>query len=94
MTHTRLLLHVLDMFPLWHVTAEFPITERLSLLYPMRPPKVSVGWQPLDHGSHLLVCVYSETAVLGDAGQLHVLGVKLLLHDLFERLEHERLGVG
>ena len=60
------------------------------------PPRKTglVRRQPLHHGGHLLVGVYSKAAGLGHAGQLHVLGVELLLHDLLERLEHERLGVG
>lgn len=61
---------------------------------PTRAGSNLVGRQPLDNGSHLLVRVYSETAVPGDAGELDVLGVELLLHDLLEGLEHERLGVG
>ena len=48
----------------------------------------SVGWQSLDNGGHLFVCVYPEALVLGHAGQLHVLVVELLLHHLLERLEN------
>lgn len=40
---------------------------------------------------HLLVGVDAEALVLGDAGQLHVLGVELLLHDLLEGAEGESL---
>ena len=42
---------------------------------------------------HLLVGVDAEALVLGDAGQLHVLGVELLLHDLLEGAESEGLGL-
>ena len=42
---------------------------------------------------HLLVGVDAEALVLGDAGQLHVLGVELLLHDLLEGAEGEGLGL-
>ena len=42
---------------------------------------------------HLLVGVDAEALVLGDAGQLHVLGVELLLHDLLEGAEGESLGL-
>jgi hypothetical protein len=41
---------------------------------------------------HLLVSVDAEALVLGDAGQLHVLGIELLLHDLLEGAESEGLG--
>ena len=42
---------------------------------------------------HLLVGVDAEALILGDAGQLHVLGVELLLHDLLEGAEGEGLGL-
>lgn len=42
---------------------------------------------------HLLIRVDAETLVLGNAGQLNVLRVKLLLHDLLERTEGESLGL-
>jgi hypothetical protein len=42
---------------------------------------------------HLLVGVDTEALVLGDAGQLHVLGVKLLLHNLLKGAEGEGLGL-
>lgn len=42
---------------------------------------------------HLLVGVDAEALVLGDAGQLHVLGVELLLHHLLEGAEGEGLGL-
>lgn len=42
---------------------------------------------------HLLVGVDAEALVLGDAGQLHVLGVELLLHNLLEGAEGEGLGL-
>jgi len=41
---------------------------------------------------HLLVGVDAEALVLGDARQLHVLRVELLLHDLLESAESEGLG--
>ena len=41
---------------------------------------------------HLLIGVDAE-AVLGDAGQLYVLGIKLLLHDLLESAEGEGLSL-
>jgi hypothetical protein len=41
---------------------------------------------------HLLVGVDAEALVLGDAGQLHVLGVELLLHHLLEGAKGEGLG--
>ena len=53
----------------------------------------SVGGQPLDDLGHLLICVYSETLLLGDTGQLDVLCIKLLLHDLLESFEHQSLGI-
>lgn len=42
---------------------------------------------------HLLVSVDAEALILGDAGQLHVLCVELLLHDLLEGAEGEGLGL-
>jgi hypothetical protein len=42
---------------------------------------------------HFLVSVDTEALVLGDAGQLHVLRVELLLHDLLEGAEGEGLGL-
>lgn len=33
----------------------------------------------------------AKALVPRDAGQLHVLGVELLLHDLLQRLQHQRL---
>lgn len=41
---------------------------------------------------HLLIGVDAE-AVLGDAGQLYVLGIKLLLHDLLESAEGKSLSL-
>jgi hypothetical protein len=41
---------------------------------------------------HLLIGVDAE-AVLGDAGQLYVLGIKLLLHDLLESAEGKGLSL-
>ena len=56
-------------------------------------PSVLVRGQPGNDGSHLLVGVYPEALLLGDAGQLDVLGVELLLHDLLQRLQDQGLGV-
>lgn len=55
---------------------------------------LSICWETLNHGSHLLVRVYPEAAILGHACQLHVLGVKFFLHDLLQGFEYEGLGVG
>ena len=55
---------------------------------------VLVGGELLDDRGHLLVRVYSEPLFFRHARQLHILGVELLLHDLLQRLEHQRLGVG
>ena len=41
---------------------------------------------------HLLIGVDAE-AVLGDAGQLYILGIKLLLHDLLESTESQGLSL-
>jgi len=41
---------------------------------------------------HLLVGVDAE-AVLGDAGQLYVLGIELLLHDLLESTKSQGLSL-
>jgi hypothetical protein len=72
----------------------------LHLLVPAaRLPVLSGDCQPLvrressHHVGHLVVCVYPESPLLGDARQLHVLGVKFLLHDLLKCLEHQRLGI-
>lgn len=43
--------------------------------------------------AHLLIVVDTETLLLGDTGQLDILGIKLLFHDLLQRLEHQRLGL-
>lgn len=43
--------------------------------------------------AHLLIVVDTETLLLGDTGQLDILGIKLLLHDLLQRLEYQRLGL-
>lgn len=42
---------------------------------------------------HLLIRVDAETLVLGDAGQLHILGIELLLHDLLKSAEGEGLSL-
>ena len=62
--------------------------------FPIPKDYTLVRGQALHDLGHLLVRVYPETLVLGDARQLHVLRVELLLHDLLERLEDEGLGVG
>lgn len=43
--------------------------------------------------THLLVIVNAEAFVLGHAGQLDVLGVQFLLHDLLQSLQNKRLGL-
>lgn len=43
--------------------------------------------------AHLLIVVDTETLLFGDTGQLDILGIKLLLHDLLQRLEHQRFGL-
>ena len=43
---------------------------------------------------HLLVRVDSETLLLGYTGQLHVLAVQLLLHNLLQRLQNKNFGFG
>lgn len=45
-----------------------------------------VGRQTRHDCRHLLVRVYPEAPLLGDAGELDILGVEFLLHDLLERL--------
>jgi hypothetical protein len=42
---------------------------------------------------HLLVGVDAEALLLGDARQLHVLGIELFLHDLLQGAESEGLGL-
>lgn len=48
--------------------------------------------QPPHHLCHLPVSVDPEPLLLGHARQLHILGVQLLLHDLLQRLQDQRLG--
>jgi hypothetical protein len=62
---------------------------------PPRPPhpSISITLQPAHDLGHGLLAVDAEALVLGDAGELHVLGVELLLHDLLEGLEHELFGL-
>ena len=55
---------------------------------------ISIRRQPRHHIGHLLVAVDAEALVARHAGQLHVLGVELLLHDLLQRLQRQRLGLG
>lgn len=45
------------------------------------------------HRRHLVVGVDPEALVLGNRRKLDVFEVELLLHDLFERLEHKSLGL-
>lgn len=54
-------------------------------------PSHLVSLELADAFLHLLVGVDAETLVLGDAGQLNVLCIKLLLHDLLEGAEGEGL---
>ena len=58
------------------------------------PQLPSIRRQPSHDLSHLLIPIDAKTLVPRDAGQLDVLGVELLLHDLLQRLEHQRLGLG
>jgi hypothetical protein len=55
-------------------------------------PDGLVALELADAFLHLLVGVDAEALVLSDAGQLHVLGVELLLHDLLQGAESEGLG--
>lgn len=52
-----------------------------------------VGWQTLNDSRHLLICVYPEALLFGHARQLYVLGIQLLFHNLFQRLQNQRLSV-
>jgi len=61
------------------------------LLYKLQDACLLVALELADALLHLLVGVDAE-AVLGDAGQLYVLGIKLLLHDLLEGAEREGLS--
>lgn len=47
-----------------------------------------------DSPTHLLVIVDAESLLLGDTGQLDVLRVELLLHDLLQGFQNQRLGLG
>ena len=67
--------------------------RRAILLYTSSDPDILVALELADALLHLLVRIDAEALVLGDAGQLHVLGVKLLLHNLLERTEGEGLGL-
>ena len=51
-------------------------------------PTHLICWQSLHHALRFLVAVYSEPLFLRHTGQLHVLAVQLLLHDLFQRLQY------
>lgn len=52
-----------------------------------------VGLESAHDRSHLVIAIYPESLVLGDAGQLHVLGVQLLLHNLLQCLQDQNLGL-
>lgn len=58
------------------------------------PSKLLVPLQSRHDRFHLLITVYPKPLVLGDACELYVLAVQLLLHDLLERFESEYLGLG
>lgn len=47
--------------------------------------------EPANHLGHLGVSVYPEAVLLCDAGQLHVLRIQLLLHDLLQCLQNKGL---
>lgn len=49
---------------------------------------------PTNTALHLVVSVDPEPFILGDARELDVVRVELLLHDLLEGLEHELFGLG
>lgn len=51
----------------------------------------SIRRQPPHHLRHLPVPIDPEPFLFGHARQLHVLGVQLLLHDLLQRLQDQRL---
>ena len=61
------------------------------LIYKLLDAYSLVALKLADALLHLLIRVDAE-AVLGDAGQLYVLGIELLLHDLLESAESEGLG--
>lgn len=44
--------------------------------------------------AHLLVIVDAEALLLRHTGQLHILRIQLLLHNLLQCLQNERLGFG
>lgn len=86
-------------FKLVRCIVNFVVQRRLTpqrravLLYTSSDRGVLVTLELADALLHLLVRVDAEALVLGDAGQLHVLGVKLLLHDLLERAKSQSLGL-
>lgn len=54
----------------------------------------SIALQSPHHPRHLLITVDAEPLFLGDARELHVLGVQLLLHHLLESLQDQHFGFG
>ncbi len=62
-------------------------------MHAVRDRLLLVCRQPSHHGSHLVVGVYPEALLLGDAGELDILRVQLLFHDLLQRLQDQGLGV-
>lgn len=46
--------------------------------------------QPRNGAAHFFVTVDAETLLLGHTGQLHILRVQLLLHNLLECLQNQR----
>ena len=50
-----------------------------------------IRWQPPHNFGHLGIRVDPEPLVRRHGRQLHILGIQFLLHNLLERLEHERL---
>lgn len=53
-----------------------------------------ISVQLTDRATHLLFVVDPEALLFSNAGQLDVLGVKLLLHHLFQCLQNKGLGLG
>jgi hypothetical protein len=57
-------------------------------------PQLLVCGQPSNNLLHLLIGVDPEALVLGNARELNVLAVQLLLHDLLQCLENKNLSLG
>ena len=57
-------------------------------------PQLLVYGQLSNDLLHLLIGVDPETLVLGNARELNVLAVQLLLHDLLQCLENKNLSLG